>query len=343
MAKARYEKHVEDRERRVDIEMTRRRGDLWVESKKAAELEAQNDAIDDPFEIDQESYDDDGWGGAIKEVDIIGEPENFVTTEYCPDDDDEGSDREEWSPVKMSSDNIDPLGMNIVVNDTVKTEECEQDNEEVSDKRLLTSAEMSKLEPITSNDNMQRKTNRLEKAAQQSSSRNAMTEEEAAVRARLKTTDELMAEAMLRNLQDRLDGVDNLLESIQEEEWADEEGANEPDDQSLKDEMGRPNPDPPGMTLLDRILAMILGALSQAYTGATSKEEHFKFVKKEHDSIAAEWKRTFGRLPPTITSSGVENDMQKHFDTNDTSVDNLRVLENNDQAWDEVDWDSLMP
>ena len=47
------------------------------------------------------------------------------------------------------------------------------------------------------------------------------------VREKLKTTDELMAEAMLLNLQIRLDEVDTLLKNIQEKEWEEEEDDDE--------------------------------------------------------------------------------------------------------------------
>lgn len=318
---------MEHRERRVDIEMTRKRGSLWIETKKAIELESQKDVVDedDPFALDPcENYDDEGWGGVIKEDDIIGDSENIVVSEYCPkildDDDDDSESNEEWSPV----------GMSVVVNDTAVGDECKQDVERESGKknRPMSAASANKLEPITSDDNAQRKSKRQEKAAAQFNSRQAMAEEEAIVRAKLKTTDELMAEAMLRNLQQRLEGVDNLLECIQEEEWADEEGG-EPGANNIS-ESEELNTDPSELTLLDRLLAMILGGLSRTYSGTNSEEGHFIFVKDEHKSIKDEWVQTFGRLPQLPPSNESEQTMN-------VSKDFTRANDNEDKAWDEVD------
>ena len=78
--------------------------------------------------------------------------------------------------------------------------------------------------------------------------------------------------------------VDDLLESLQEEEWADEEdgitqttaesGTNVTTDVYQKyEEAGE-------FSLLDSVLAMILGSLPQGTD--TTVEHHFKFVRKEH-------------------------------------------------------------
>ena len=51
-------------------------------------------------------------------------------------------------------------------------------------------------------------------------------------------------------------------------------------------------------SLLDSILAMILGSLPQSTD--TSDEEHFQFVRKKHQAIVEEWKEHFGHLPVSL-------------------------------------------
>lgn len=63
---------------------------------------------------------------------------------------------------------------------------------------------INKLEPITTVDNLRRKSKHRENSTSQSTSEILIAEEEAMVREKLKITDELMAEAMLRYLWMRL-------------------------------------------------------------------------------------------------------------------------------------------
>jgi len=326
VARDRYDKLVEEREQKVNIEMTRRRGNVWIETKKKESRTARREEISDEqsdlFDVHQ-CHDDDGWGGVvIPEEDIIGDADdnNFHinTIVQCDNDDSDSESNEEWSPV----------GMSVVVQD--KNEESTKDN--IVTKRPFRSKEtINKLEPITTDDNIQRKSKRLEKAtASQTDSHKAMAEEERMVREKLKTTDELMAEAMLRNLQKRLDEVDTLLETIQEEEWAEEEDDDNDDEQPHDLSTAEETTDNSHeMTLLDQILAMILGALPMIYSGASTEEQHFWFVKEEHRNIVNEWKETFGRLP---TANEAASDKKQ------LSVEELRAMGNDNKAWDEVDW-----
>ncbi|KAL3792872.1 hypothetical protein HJC23_004797 [Cyclotella cryptica] len=340
LARDRYEKLVQERERRVAIEMRRRRGDAWQQSKPVVR-ETLDDGNIDVFDQynNYDDDDDDGWGGAIPEEDIIGhDAGNMLNIAYgqdsqVVDDDDDNDSNEEWSPV----------GMSVVVkqssNPAATGPELET-NRQVND----TNNTIRKLQPITMDDNAQRKSKRLEKAKDQSTSQNAIAKEEEMVREKLKTNDERIAEAMLRNLQERLDGVDNLLENLQEEEWADEENDEEQDDSN--DKIVEETPDASEMTLLDQILAMILGALSMTFSGATCKEEHFRYIKEEHKSIVKEWKETFGRLPPSFRA---EDDTvsiahsNKLGDADALSKEKLSAMCNDSKDWDEVDWDALMP
>ena len=338
MARERYEKFVQEREMKVNAEMTRRRGNLWKESKKVDGPDICDDERSDPFDIDQ-TYDDDGWGGVIKEDDIIGRPENLNMITCSQDcshgEDDDSEPNEEWSPV-IVKDNSNPVGMSVIIED--KHEDTNQLR--CGSIRVDAVETINKLEPITTDDNLRRKSKRRENAVNQSSTETLIAEEEAMVREKLKTTDELMAEAILRNLQTRLVGVDNLLESIQEEEWADEEDAEQICFKPQEEEIA----DPSDMTLLDQILAMILGAMPQIFTGAKNEEDHYRFIKEEHKSILNEWKDTFGRLPQkNITESGVNETADLHHNDGDrASKDMLMAVGNDDKAWDEVDWDTLI-
>ncbi|KAL7475171.1 hypothetical protein ACHAW6_001096, partial [Cyclotella cf. meneghiniana] len=348
LARDRYEKLVRERERRVAVEMRRRRGDTWQQSKKV-EDETLDDKKSDAFDqYNGYDYDDDGWGGAIPEDEIVGnDADNVMNIMYgqdsqaVDDDDDDDDYNEEWSPV----------GMSVVVKQSSKSAACYENltsnvAPECETNKTLDHAKDSihKLQPITIDDNAQRKSKRLEKSKNQATDHNAIAKEEELVREMLKTNDERIAEAMLRNLQGRLDGVDNLLENLQEEEWADEENDEEQDDSKHKIE--EETPDPSEMTLLDQILAMILGALSMAISGAACKEEHFRYIKEEHKSITDEWKETFGRLPPSYPAEDeivLNANSNKICDAESLSKEKLSAICNDSKDWDEVDWDALVP
>ena len=133
----------------------------------------------------------------------------------------------------------------------------------------------------------------------------------------LTTNDERLAEATLLKLEERLKNIDDLLESLQEEEWADdEEGDDDYDDEGdyrrgdedFKDRGEMLSIDPPRAvifsSLLDQILAMVLGALPKEIRCSSLQEpdntdaDHYMYIKEEHESIVKEWIEIFGRLPP---------------------------------------------
>ena len=132
----------------------------------------------------------------------------------------------------------------------------------------------------------------------------------------LKTNEERIAQATLLKLQERLKNVDDLLESLQEDEWADEEEDDDNDDEmfnrerrNLNQKMKEKDGDSVDHTLLDQILAMILGGLPKKDIHQVPKEkrrtvqlDHYKYIKEEHKSIVKGWISVFGRLPPFPTS-----------------------------------------
>jgi hypothetical protein len=157
------------------------------------------------------------------------------------------------------------------------------------------------------------------------------------------TTPELRRlEAMEQSLLKKLQEVDDLLESLQDEEWAaeeenehdddDDEAYDDEDDNGMEDNGWgtrlKQSPPPPvghhdqhqdegnGLSLLDQILAMILGRLDpidhQAISSSTPPSpsievrrnpEHLRWIQQEHTEIVAEWKEYFCRLPPSPSPS----------------------------------------
>jgi hypothetical protein len=227
---------------------------------------------------------------------------------------------------------VNPLGMNVTVDgspmkDATDTIIGASDNNtiDVECKASLndkTSNNSNKLEPISHDDNLQRKTHRLQKrneADQLLPSANFTTHqrqeylrrEQDSIRESLKTTDERIAEATLLKLEERLQNVDDLLEKLQEEEWADEEAGDDGIDEEvetsdLNDIGTHVDEAEERSSLLDNILAMILGALprdmSSGGESTVTDDAYYRHIKDEHDSIVQEWIRVFGRLPPFPSS-----------------------------------------
>ncbi len=126
----------------------------------------------------------------------------------------------------------------------------------------------------------------------------AAHDEEERIREMCTSTDEKLAVVMVTNLQKRVEKIDDLLDSLQMDAWKDEEegildGDSSHDEKDFEKPSDRDEEEK--MTLLDSILAMILGTLHQPK--AISPQHHFNFIKQEHDSIIEEWKLAFGRLP----------------------------------------------
>jgi restriction endonuclease S subunit len=160
-----------------------------------------------------------------------------------------------------------------------------------------------------------------------------------------------MATAMSLSLHSKLEKVDELLESIQEEQWADEEAAGQ-DDTSFD----RPtdNNDQCGLSLLDQVLAMILGACPPP--DGTALAEHICHLEKEHRSILEEWLTHFGRLPPALFGSEeaqqddkewvpnreraepiANESVQENHQSPETLRAALGILNNNEHSWDTKD------
>jgi hypothetical protein len=356
------------------------------------------------------------------------------------DDDYNDDDDEEWSPLEITmKKKLNPSGMHIVINGidiphaVAATSNIEETGVVKQNDDTATNCQKNKLEPISHDENRQRITNRLlqqqnkwrqQQQQQQdedettTSPRHASSstvydkhhhlvrtwkEEEEIVRELLKTTDERIAEATLLKLEERLQNVDDLLESLQEEEWADDDDDVEDDVKDEREDEDDEIDSQLSSSLLDQILAMILGGLSKelvhfrslsslqavkaaavdVLTNNITDEEHFRYIKEEHESIVNEWIQVFGRLPKlcqhsleevepltketaaTLTSEMIDNkkklnDMQQFgsdggttvpkdsctFVRSDDCIDNKKFtpIDNENSTWDEVeDWDALFP
>jgi len=364
---------------------------------------SQKDNVDRNECAEEDGYDDDdGWGGAtVREEDIFGQQNDVAVVEEKEEED----ENDEWSAVETTT---NPLGMNIVLDGTKSsTDKChdtlnKSEEQPKENARIIMS---NKLEPISHHDNLKRKSERLQKKQelitaasstnpttaakqQQQPTEQDLKNQQESIRETLKTNEERIAEATYLKLQERLQSVDDLLESLQEEEWAEEED-DEPWDGGGDGGVAKNNgndQDDDGVaqdaTLLDQILAMILGGLPKE--SASSGEEHYKYLKGEHKSIVKEWKETFGRLPPFPSSTEEQPEVvepeprldggnngtmplgdgfsssfeatnvlavgrkeKQHDGSGDgrgVEKKDLTLIDNDESNWDEVeDWDAVFP
>lgn len=330
VAKKTHDSLAQDREKRVERELRRRglvdselnNSQLFLHTNKRFPGDKQERIDDDKvFDVDPCYYGDDGWGGTVHEDEIIGEENMGISMTLGEDE----VENDEWSPLNLT---VNPLGMNVTVNGLVANSATEKkiDGREdiigVANKKGLVpkpiSCSSSKLEPISHDDNLQRKSIRLQKRREEQylhssnsilQRRDFLRRERNSIRESLKTTDERIAEATLLKLEERLQNVDDLIEKLQEEEWADEEEEDIDYDavQSDRNNVGEKNEENEDRgdersSLLDNILAMILGALPKEINSAgdttVTEDIFYRYIKDEHDSIVQEWINVFGRLPP---------------------------------------------
>ncbi|CAJ1950582.1 unnamed protein product [Cylindrotheca closterium] len=146
----------------------------------------------------------------------------------------------------------------------------------------------------------------------------------------------VVAQTIYEALSKKLESVEELLESLQDEEWQAEEDR-EHDAESKKDTVHQSDK---SFTLLDQILAMILGT-TPVPRGMTS-QEHYRFVQEEHKAIVNEWKSYFGRLPASLGGASDPTKPTPNPDfTERASPSQLRkqlgIVDNTDDDWDADD------
>ncbi len=359
MARRKLEAFVNERESRVKRELWRRRGVASENIKRHFYGKPTNaEMLADNNENGDTDYDDDGWGSVIRDDGILDE-ESY-------NDNDDNCDQEVHSKEVTE---LGPVGMNIFVESNIPKQ---SESFTKAEKTSVNDKLFHKLESITVDEIQRRKMEKVQKLRAQSYGKTnyqLVEKEEESIRESLKSNDERLAEAVLRSLEQRLESVDELLESLQEEQWADDEAAEDDEDNNndtiAPDKMEKV--DDNGMTLLDQILAMILGGLRKEFSGAKTNEEHFKYVKNQHALIIQEWKEVFGRLPPYPSAAQanieVSNSINQDHETacedfsatkdfgEDSCVafrnlsDNKEMRGNfSEDNWDEVDdWDTFLP
>jgi hypothetical protein len=130
----------------------------------------------------------------------------------------------------------------------------------------------------------------------------AMEEE---TRSTLTTRDFILSQTLRNALKGKVEKVEELLESLQDEVW-------EAEEQQEAGETKRQADEDSPFSLLDQVLAMILGTMP-IEPGMTSTE-HYKKVDVEHKELVRDWKQHFGRLPPPAEGPSTETGAGKAED-----------------------------
>ncbi len=228
---------------------------------------------------------------------------------------------------------------------------CDEGDHELSDvessSQKASQHEFNDILPQRNNDDRLRKARRA-KAASKRMKKKLETERENAKAAELRTkielahkeeqqvrlmcisTDEKLAMVMVNDLEQRLEKVDNLLDSLQMDAWNDEEEGFLEDNESDSDHEEDIKLNIGEMNLLDNILAMVLGTMPPMKD--SNAQSHFTHLKLEHKSIVDDWKNTFGRIPKLH---------QKKKDEN-MSVGNVATSSKAETIWDNSDEEIIL-
>ena len=215
--------------------------------------------------------------------------------------------------------------------------------------------------PFQKRQERRRKAKLRKRQERKEAARRAQAEQRTAVETQIRaehtSNDLILAETFLRAIESKVKSVDDLLESLQEEVWeAEDEDEEEEGRENIDDVTSnkrKPNSkssnrtsDEPALSLLDQILAMILGGLPPE-PGIT-EEEHYAFIKNEHAYIVKGWEKHFGRLPPPI-GYNVTQDKGDGFSTSSDRMQETRktatvssveqrlalgIVDNDDDEWD---------
>jgi len=306
-----------EREEIVQRELLRRRHRAAAVSSSAAAADGAGGLAAFDLESTLFSFPTHGVGAAKNLLGFAKEDDEEEEDEYALMSDYDVHDVEDDDDYDDSSD----LG----------SVEDEQQQQQENPQQAITANETHVVEgtaapSLAAADAAARKGRRRQQAARQRRQRLQVASQEAQHKARLEaardeeervrracTTPELrMSIAVVQSLEKRLAEIDQLLETLQEEQWEDEEeGLVDVQEEGNEDEdTGKVE-----FSLLDEILAMVLGAtpppeLPRSSSGkesaGDSQRQHALWLAKEHQSIVRDWKAYFGRLPPPL-SSGKKN------------------------------------
>jgi hypothetical protein len=336
---------VEERDRNVRLEFQRRR--LLQQNDSTLGLEAF-DFDSTVFAFPEES--NNGEFGKLMGLED-SDDENYRTQYVLEDDNISDQDDEENDP-ECDSDST----MGIFSPDPEDVKESDETNESDSkEERAIGKSLVSKKERRQAAARKRR--NLLQAAATEAQHRaklEAAKHEEEQVREQFTTSELRGALAVATGLAQKIQQTDELLESLQEEQWADEE-ENGSSPSTVIPPAQWSDIDEPQLSLLDQVLAMVLGATPPA--DGTSMEEHLVFLENEHRCILNDWYDYFGRLPLAATSSLVQSDRKEEIAwTDDSSLiqqehqhphrpdaealrSSMGIIDNGGEHWDDDDSD----
>jgi hypothetical protein len=179
--------------------------------------------------------------------------------------------------------------------------------------------------------------------------------------------------AVVTQLQKKLESIDQLLETLQEEEWADEEEqemanrkdryyALDPDDDDDDDCLHGSTTDEcetETSSMLEDVLRMVLGATPPPFPDSNHRDEstemhddfdstggmeqHIEYLESEHQEIMEEWRAHFGRLPQPPRRSPMQLLDQQTISFSRTlspkyDKEQLRktlgIVDNEEESWD---------
>ncbi|KAL3918024.1 MAG: hypothetical protein SGILL_004440 [Bacillariaceae sp.] len=183
--------------------------------------------------------------------------------------------------------------------------------------------------------------------AEQEAKREKLKALQEQLRTQYTTRELILAQTMLNALEKKVENVDELLENLQDEVWAAEEEEEEQATSKQKTTDNSTSNNDASLSLLDQVLAMILGALP-TNPGMTPQQQ-YQFAKSEHGAIAKGWKDYFGRLPPAVIAgrSQEEEDVpdaaqivkanEEPTMTPEEQREALGIVDNDDEEWDAGD------
>lgn len=186
-----------------------------------------------------------------------------------------------------------------------------------------------------------------QKAAEQKAQKQKLQSFEADLRNKFTSKELILAQTMHNALSEKMKKIEELLDSLQDEVWQAEEEAEHDQQQQPSDGVNASATriSKPTFSLLDQVLAMILGATP--IPDGKSPTEHFQSMQKEHETIVQAWEAHFGRLPPpatgtTTSAQAAVETFEKPLSSKDHR-DKLGIVDNDGDDWEAIeDWDNLL-
>lgn len=342
MNKSKYDDLVEDREKLVKKEMEK-----YQKRPKVGNAEL---SFPDEFQWlglqDAPVQEEDDWGldddSYMRKDDesFSGNDSSSLDEAYAPDD-----SLSNGEPDKGDQEQLHETGVPQTLEIMLEHDESRGSIEQGDDKK----EEQHGINPQVSEPFRQRK-QRMKRAKERKRRKKEEAERRAEqerleklqneIRQKLTVKDLIIAQTMYEALSKKLEHVEELLESLQDEEWqAEEEKEVESIAKQLSD--GNRTKHESSFSLLDQILAMILG--TTPIKKGMNPKEHYQFIKKEHESIVSEWYDYFGRLPPSV---GDASESSKDFQDTPKAEElpspselrlQLGITDNADEEWDKME------